>query len=432
MVPLLAACCLFASINTAGVNAACNQQPLDDRAAHDESASDAWRIDVAVSLATQRDGETRTRESAYVVRRAPGAVRIDLGRVAVHVQAHAQGATLTAWHAFDPGSAFVAHGRDPAALLRAHLPTLWSTPIAEFVAADQNPFPLVGHAWPTAPEKSMPTPGHSVESAEGITIERVREPQTGHIQREEIRAGHADHAFTLTMSYTWAPVKDPQGWLVDVASRTHAPSIAALAPRPAVISVGDPVTMLRVFGPDGAAWNLAQAFEPEPGATFSRRANLLALVLTSVLPREGDSVEPVALADVVAFIDARRSEHAIESAQRNLPRQRVIVRVAAVFDVPTFEPGQLEAIAAIARAATTDPLLAGVESSIPSMLSTHPPRETIDLFAPGASTVVIVVDSGLRLVAAVPIDIHRDQWRTELTRVLSPAMDDSGPQGVSD
>ncbi len=379
-----------------------------------------WQATVNVILDTTRHGSSTRRVATYRLMIAADLFRLDLGSVCVLGRREDASASLIAWHTRDPQSAFIARGPDLAGLLRQQLPPLWSSPLAQFLSQHEDASPLVGHTW-SHPPAVLEIDAHNRSLITNhLTVERQFDGESSRLVRETIRSSEPQAEFTLELTYEWSPASSSAAWGIEIANRTLVPSVSALAPRTPTIEVGRSVASLRLIDAIGNVWTVGSAFRPEPTASLPRSADLFVLVLHAVSTREGSTLPLVPLDRLVACIDQLRQEHALESALHAQPRQRALVRIAAVFDVPDYAPARLEEIAKIAERVAADPLLPGLEASVPRMLITHPPRETIDLIAPGASTVVVVVDATTRLVAAIPIEAGTDSWQHALSRVLNP------------
>jgi hypothetical protein len=177
-------------------------------------------------------------------------------------------------------------------------------------------------------------------------------------------------------------------------------SVRALRPRPAPIQPGDAVVGLRLFDRTGSAFDLRRAFEPEPSARLERRAAALLLVFERVPPEHAQADDHARL-DAIA---SARERLAVDAAEAGIRQPMFVVRPVAVFDVPDYSRGALEAFAARWSALGSDALLGSVEADVPGLLWTHPPRDSIDLFSPGAAATAVLIDGAGRLRGALRLD----------------------------
>ena len=372
-------------------------------AAWGRSAGDEPRVpaawEVKVRLEVVRDGVERVREGTYTLRLADDLFRLDLGGVRVLGMRGGDGAVLQAWHAHDPTTIFVARGDDLGLLIRQNLPALWSGVLARWVTGDDGAYALVGHDWAEEPsEQADPAmPGMVVWATDSVSVRTVSHNPRGEPFSETVETKRSDGLTRLELKYVPIDPGDPELWGVDQGGRARVSSIRALTAKPAAIKVGEIVGGVRIFDGSSQLVDLRRAFVPEGQPRGSRRADGLLLIFECV---EGSEVP----GDLVDSIGRARGRLAVDSAEREVRRPMLVVRPVAVFDVPEFSREELGAFAKKWSGLEGDALLADVEAGFAKVLWTHPPRESIDLFAPGARVAGVLTGPDGRLMGVVRLD----------------------------
>jgi len=356
---------------------------------------------VHTTLTIESDDGTRQREGTYILRLARSTFRLEIADVCVVGTRTEEQASIVAWHRQDPTSVFIDTGEDLSMLIRRALPPIWCGRLADWMAGTSPAYPLVGRTWPSVPETQETPDGRLRLLAGAITYEPARagSPETIQIRR-------ADSAReTLTLRYEPIEPGDPGQWLIDSGRRSRVSSIRALSAHPPAIRAGELISGLRLFGPDAALWDLRRAFEREPTARGERHAQALVLGMLAMAGREGQADPVVSPEQVVKLLGSIRERVVVLASERGVPRPPFIARPVAVFAVPDYERTQFEHVRSVAAGSvSTDALLPGIEASVPQVLWTQPPRDSIDLFTPGAQAVIVVIDSSRRLVRALRVE----------------------------
>jgi hypothetical protein len=358
----------------------------------------AWEVKVRLEI--EHDGVRRVRENRYALRLTDSRFRLDLGAVRVLGVRGADGAVLEAWHTHDPTTIFEARGEGLGLLLRTHLPAIWSGVLARWIEEDGQAYPLVGHDWPTEPsEQADPEmDGMVFFEAGSITARTVSQVPLGEPFSEMVVI-HRTGGFTrLELTYLPIEAGDPGSWGVDQGGRARVSSIRALEAKPAAIKTEEVVVGLGVFDSASRRVDLRSVFGGEQMPRGQRRADGLLLIFERIDGSVG------AAADLPGAIARARTLMAVDAAARGGRRPRIVVRPVAVFDVPEFSREVLGEFAVKWSGLKGDALLSGVEAELAKALWTHPPRDSIDLFAPGARTAGVLIGPDGRLMGVVRLD----------------------------
>lgn len=379
----------------------------------------AWLVDARLITG---DESTPPREASYTLRLADDRFLLELGPIRVLGAHTADDARLTAWHTHDPTTVFVAEADDLATLIRRHLPPIWSSPLARWMSGDAEAFPLVGHDWPGPPTVS-PGPEPTTTRRETGAIRIVTPDVLPSLENGE---GSADELIVTSRSdgetrlrQTYRPIApgDPEAWGIDADDRTLLSSIRALEPRPAPIQPGGLVHGMRLHDSAGVLVEQRRAFEPERTPRSERRATALLLVFERV---SDSTLQTGAAESLLADITAARERLGVASSERGVRRPLLIVRPVAVFDVPEYSPTALAAFDDRWEGLATDALLESVEQDLPAVLWTHPPRASIDLFAPGATAAAALIDPAGRLIDVLRLDGRESTLADWIVRTLIP------------
>ena len=358
----------------------------------------AW--EVRVRLEVVEDGVERVRESRYILRIAEDRFRLDLGSVRVLGILDADGAVLEAWHTHDPTTIFEARGDDLGLLIRQNLPALWSGVLARWIEGDDRAYPLVGHDWAEEPiERADPEIDGMVFLERGPvmvhTVLRISLAES--FEEAFITVGPV--GFTrLELGYFPIEAGDPGSWGVDQGGRGRVSSIRALKAKPAAVKIGEIVGGVRVFDGSSKRVDFRRAFEAERMPRVHRRADGLLLIFEVV-----DDLDERP-SDFAGEIGLARARLAVDSAERGVRRPMLVVRPVAVFDVPEFSRALLGAFSDKWSGLEGDALLSEVEGGFSKVLWTHPARDSIDLFAPGARAAGVLIGPDGRLMGVVRLD----------------------------
>lgn len=388
----------------------------------------AFVVDVVLSV---DDGQSlHSQAGSFSLRLSENLVRLDLGPIAILGERAGGGASLTVWHLHDPTTVFVDHAENLPALFRRDLPPMWCGVLADWLARSPMAYPLVGRDWPTAPVPDPFADDRVTLQTKAVRYERVFEPDTRAALSEMIQLQRGDTQEQLSIEYRSIDPGDPGTWGVDAESRRPVSSISALRAQPARIGPGQSVASLRLFEPHGLVCDMRRAFESEPSALAERHASVLVLGLFVASPREGRPDDVIPPDDRVKLLNDVRERASALAVERALPFPVFLARPVTIFDVPDFESVQLEQALASAAELVTDPLLPEIEASIPRALWSQPPRETIDLFSPGAQNAIIVIDPARRLVVAIRLDREKNAAvETAARAILGDAVDSPPPGG---
>jgi hypothetical protein len=361
----------------------------------------AWEVEVRLEIV--HDGVRRVRESRYALRLAEDRFRLDLGAVRVLGVRGADGAVLEAWHTHDPTTIFEARGEDLGLLLRTHLPAIWSGVLARWIEGDTQAYPLVGHDWPTEPsEQADPEmDGMVFLEAGSITVHTASQVPPGESFSEMVVIRRAGGLTRLELTYLPIEAGAPGSWGVDQGGRGGrggVSSIRALKAKPAAIKIGEVVGGLAVFDSASRRVDLRGVFDGERMPRGQRRADGLLLIFERLDGSVGE------VPDLSGAIARARTLMAVDAAERGGRRPRIVVRPVAVFDVPEFSREVLGAFTGKWSGLEGDALLSGVEAGLAKVLWTHPPRDSIDLFAPGARIAGVLIGPDGRLMGVVRLD----------------------------
>ncbi|MCL4220556.1 MAG: hypothetical protein KJZ65_04215 [Phycisphaerales bacterium] len=379
-------------------------------------SADPRAFHVTVSLAIERPEQPVHRQASFTLRLSDTRFRLELGQVIVVGDRTDEGAALLAWHRHDPSSVFIDRGPDLPALVRRHLPPIWCGLLADWLAQSELAYPLAARDWLGMPDRAE-VDGVVILESPGVRVERRVNADASTIVSESITIARLSGEERLHLTYTPVDPGQSDQWSIDPVARKPVASISALRPQPARFNAGD-VVNLRLFQPDDQSWRPASVFEPEPSAFQHRQASALVLVFASLSPRAAPLEAPIDPAEVIALLTDLRARVASLSAQRGVARPVFVARPVAVFDVPGFDRGRLQAMLAAASTLPTDPLLPDIESAVPRVLWAQPPEESIDLFCPGARTALVILDSQRHLVAAIRVDDQRKAAVDPAARVL--------------
>ena len=353
----------------------------------------------------------------YALRLADDRFLLELGPV--RVLGVRSPASITAWHTHDPTTIFKAEGDDLAALVRRHLPPIWSTPLARWFTGDPDSYALVGHPWPEQPEiEPAETAGSSTRRAQAVRITAPDEFPTGPEEAavELVVTHHEDRDIRLEQVYRPVPAGAAEAWGVSEVGRAPVSSIRALRPQPAELRPGDPVRGLVLFDRAGASVDFRRAFEPERTPRGERRA--VALLLVFDRPSNAEKPTEVSPVDAIA---AARERLAADYAAAGVRRPLIIVRPVAVFDVPDYAQASLDAFARRWEGLGRDALLESVDAMLPEILWTHPPRDSIDRFAPGATAAAVLIDGTGWVREVLRLDTRDANLADWIVDALTPA-----------
>lgn len=386
------------------------------RASTPQALPAAWFVRSQLWKAVPTDEPAR--EAEYIVRIADDRFLLELGPV--RILGVRTPASLTAWHTHDPTTMFAVEGEDLAGLLRRNLPPIWSSPLARWLSQEPVPCPLVGHKWPGPVDTPQEWHGHPLRVSGSVQVAAPNEfPSLEPLNKPEyefIWTEGDDAASLLKQIYLAVVPGEPDEWGIDIAGRTRVSSIRALAPRPPQILPGDPIRGLRLFERAGSAVELRRGFEPERTPRADRRAAAILLVLERATDQSGRD----RVAAPKRAVAAARERLAVDAVGREVRRPLLLVRPVAIFAAAQYSESALAAFEARWSGLGTDALLETVEQRMPSVLWTHSPRESIDLFTPGADATAVLIDPEGRLIDALRLDPGADleDW---IVNALAPA-----------
>lgn len=384
---------------------------------------------VQVRLVTTSAQGLRERDASFTLSLADDRFLLDLGAVRIYGERAADAARLLAWHTHDPTTYFMASGSDLAPLIRRELPPIWSGPLARWLTREPDPYPLVGHDWPEMPTVSIDEESGMRQQMTSTVMVRTpdqapRQVEPGTVMKEFITTDQPAGQSTLNIEYTAIAPTPPETWTVETGQRQRVSTIRALRPKPAQIQPGEIVGSLRLFDLSRQQVELRQAFQPERTPRGERRAEALLLIF-----ERSESIGQLTSADITIpeQIAHAREQLAVDAATLERPRPLLIVRPVVVFHSTEFSPASLEAFQSRWSALLTDALLDRVEQSLPSVLWTHPSRDTIDLFTPGADRAAVLIDRNGRLRNVLRLDESTEDLSRWLVREMT-----ASPQVGSD
>jgi hypothetical protein len=228
-------------------------------------------------------------------------------------------------------------------------------------------------------------------------------PDTGRLARLTAALQSGDGASTLDLAIRPVQPGDPDSWSINTAGRTRVKSLADLKPSSAppagAVQPGQPVPDLVFSNPDHSKWSIHTAL----AATPTPPPLALILFRSPAIPEQG--------AD--AFRGAVAARAALQSlTDRYTPAAAVVVELAD-FTPAKWEDAQRAWSAAAAPSKPAAPLLWAPSAA-----------QTIDRFAPGAQSLLIVVNPDRTLRAAIRLD-GRSSDPAGLTQEIRSAL--SGP-----
>ncbi len=379
----------------------------------------AWAV--TLKLEKESNGQIQDRRGAMTLQLATDTVLIELGAIRVFGRRAPDGVVVVAWHTHDPSTYFTTTGHDLGLLLRQVLPPLWSGPLARWLTDNDDAYPLVGHDWPARPSVTADESNHLRSFTVGdLTVQTPAIDawggDHGQVLTESVTTGQVDGTARLRLTYQPIEPLDVDSWCIETEGRSRVSQIRALRAQPAQVQPGQQIEEFRLFDQDRAQVEFQRAFEPERTPRGDRFATALMLVLErSVTNTSQSAARSKAIIEQIA---QAREQLAIQAATHDRPRPLLVVRAVQVVQVSEFSQAGLDDFVGRWSQIKSDALLEQTELGMPKVLWTHPPRETIDLFAPGAHRVAILIDRSGQLVA-----VHRfDDAKNDLTQWVIEAV----------
>lgn len=343
-----------------------------------------------------------------------GVVRLGLGSLCIE----ASPGRLSAWHVHNDKVVYEAThpGSDLADVLKTELPPLWCPWLAIALSGTDSAWPLVGApggdrvVWDDAvavveqqPVTTLLCSGRAA-SGKGLFGAVVKAPQ----QKPGERSGGAvlsrysvviDQRGGMTLlSFTYEPIEPPAWPKISVEGRVRVASVAALAPSPAEIGVGDRIPRVRLSSATEInlavrTWLPVEAFLVD-GA--GRRPVALALAMV----RPGADAEAVLFHMADSIRRARRS--ATDGASGVLSRPVIATRTREVERTiltplrRSWEQGY-----------RPDPILPEAEARVPAF-SWCPYSMLLGRVAPGSDASIVVIDRSGWIVGVHAWDAQPD------------------------
>lgn len=384
---------------------------------------------VGVQVRAGPVGQTRISQAGYLLRLAPAGPD---GRP--HLALELQQYLLEA----SSGQLTLAHQRDPSTYFRAPIPEQLSArallaiippvPIPQLDLAAPSPDPLApdptrwsaitpyaaGITWTSLETDPRSTSARTLRGAfaEGrvTAILRGSRLHTLTIDRDEPRV-------TIRMTFAPVPACEPGRTLIDTRDRTRVDSILDLRPRAGQLAIDQPLPPVKISAADGAPWVPADLLESPPDAVIAGipPAEHAVLIFTRVQP-------PGAL-PTLTRIDFDRLGQALRELRAAAFQPPP--SPAPPTDAPEPPPRFGFARVLVFNNPPPDQVISAIQSAartwgMRQTLWAAAPADSIDLLAPGAEAVAVVVDSTttLRAVIAITPDTSTDALEGQILSTL--------------
>lgn len=212
----------------------------------------------------------------------------------------------------------------------------------------------------------------------------------------------------LALSFTAIQPCDPARFGIDLARRTRIQHIDELQPKGGTLRVGVRVPALPLTEAAGKGWSIETLLDPPPAAALAGvgPAEHVALVLMRVLPEGAESelvrFSPETLSRLLAQLRTESFRPPRDPAQ-STPELDPAPRISRFAYAPVLIMTNPTPDEVLRRLRSADDSWVGKpsDSRASTVLWSTEPRSTIDLFAPGAEVVVIILDPELVLRAVI-------------------------------
>lgn len=212
----------------------------------------------------------------------------------------------------------------------------------------------------------------------------------------------------LALSFTPIQPCDPARFGIDLARRTRIQHIDELQPKGGTLRVGVRVPALPLTEAAGKGWSIDTLLDPPPAAALAGAgpAEHVALVLMRVLPEGAESdlvrFNPETLSRLLAQLRTESFRPPREPGQ-TAPDLDPAPRISRFAYAPVLIMTNPTPDEVLRRLRSADDSWVGKpsDSRASTVLWSTEPRSTIDLFAPGAEVVVIILDPELVLRAVI-------------------------------
>lgn len=223
--------------------------------------------------------------------------------------------------------------------------------------------------------------GVSGEFAVQATFDR----ETSRLARLAISGPSGGQIVSLSIAIQRLPPGSPGSWRPRTEGLERRDSLVSIMDRRPTIVVGDMFPAVGWVRADGRSWQLGDAFVPAAGLNAPGAAVVVLFRTTGESPARGEALR-----------DVRVGVEALRVALRERLRDRVVAGgrgrdpevlfvPAAVFGGEGFNAATFEQIAGE---------IGDLVPEVPGIVWTMPERRTIDAVAPGAASVMCVVDRG--------------------------------------
>lgn len=254
--------------------------------------------------------------------------------------------------------------------------------------------------------------GVSGEFAVQATFDRA----TSRLARLAVSGPSGGQIESLSIVIEQLPPGSPDSWRPSTKGLERRDSLVSIMDRKPTILVGDRFSAAGWVRADGRSWQLGDAFVPATGSSAPGATVVVLFRAKGEMPMRGETLRDVRVGVEALRVALReRLRDRVVAGDRGRDPEVLLVP-AAVFGGEGFDAATFERIVGE---------IGDLAPEIPGIVWTMPERRTIDAVAPGAASVMCVVDRGGYVRRVIVLDDSGEfveRLRKEIAEAISETL----------